>query len=331
LPHVRDIADDVRQAVALYAAASPPQVKDVAAVVLNFRTPDETLLATRSILASDTAPSDVVVVNNDTHADPVLDAHFARVGRGVRRVETGSNLGFSGGMNVGLREALSGGAGFALVANSDVVVPPDCIGRLVSALERHPGAGIAGPAVLSRREPDRIESLGLSFAPATGRMRVRAAGSRVTDHDLSSTTRVDAVSGCLMLIRRDVFDAIGWFDEAYFFGFEDLDFCLRARGAGFATIVAGGARVYHEGGQSIGAASPRRLYFAARNHLRFAERTQAGAGPSPAWRTWTIVGLNLAHAVRPGAGRLHARVAAVLRGTRDHRRGRFGPDTRDPT
>ena len=59
-----------------------------------------------------------------------------------------------------------------------------------------------------------------------------------------------------MLVRREVFEAVGLLDEDYFFGFEDLDFCLRARRAGFATVLAGRATVYHEGSQSLGAGRP---------------------------------------------------------------------------
>jgi GT2 family glycosyltransferase len=131
-----------------------------------------------------------------------------------------------------------------------------------------------------------------------------------------------------MLIRREVFDAIGPLDEQYFFGFEDLDFCLRARAAGFATILAESAAVYHEGGQSIGATSPRRLYFAARNHLRLADRVNPGAnGAVAAGRRASIVMLNLAHAVRARGGSIVGRLAAVVRGTRDYMANRFGPDS----
>ncbi len=324
---VRDIADDVAAAAAWYRVEAPaPSRRTVAAIVLNHRTPDDTLLAVRSLLASDTPPANLLVVNNDAQADPGLRAWLAPAGAPAACLETGANLGFSGGMNVGIREALARGADYVLIANSDVIVPPNCLARLIRALDANPAAGIAGPAVVSRSDPGRLESLGLSFSPVTGRMRVVGAGTRVADHDLSASHAVDAVSGCLMLVKRAVFEAAGLFDEAYFFGFEDLDFCLRARRAGFATIVAGGARACHEGGRSIGAASPRRLYFAARNHLRLAERMAGAGGASPVLRTWSIVALNLAHAARPGGGHIGARLAAVVRGTRDHWRKRYGPD-----
>jgi len=131
-----------------------------------------------------------------------------------------------------------------------------------------------------------------------------------------------------MLVRREVFEAAGLLDEDYFFGFEDLDFCLRARAAGFTTILAGRAEVYHEGGQSIGATSPRRLYFAARNHLRLASRVGPRANRiAAAARSAVIVTLNLAHAVRSRGGSLTSRLAAVVRGTRDYMANRFGPDS----
>ena len=128
-----------------------------------------------------------------------------------------------------------------------------------------------------------------------------------------------------MLVKREVFERIGLLAEEYFFSFEDLDFCLRARAAGFTTVCSGASRGYHEGGQTIGARSPARLYYAARNHLLLASRAaRDGTAFSRAARFGAVVGLNLAHALlRSGTSR-PAAVAAVLRGSRDHLRGRYG-------
>jgi GT2 family glycosyltransferase len=244
----------------------------------------------------------------------------------IAYIHTGSNLGFSGGTNVGIREALARGADRVLLVNSDVIVPPDAVGHLEECLDAASDAGIAGPVVLARSEPNQIASLGMSYAPATGRMRHRGYRTPVAEQ-LQSPDRVtvDGVTGCLMLVKREVFDAIGLFDEEYFFTFEDLDFCLKARRAGFATVLAGRATVYHEGGQSLGATSPRRFYFAARNHLLLARRAGPAAGRLRSWsRTCSIVILNLAHAVVSRGGSLPARVGAAVSGTRDYLAGRLG-------
>ena len=230
-------------------------------------------------------------------------------------------------MNLGIREALRRGADRVLLVNSDVIVPPDCIERLERAIESTPGAGIAGPLIVARSDPDIVGSSGMSYRPSTGRMRHAGFGRAVHVVAPRSAAIVDGVSGCLMLVTRRVFDAIGLLDEDYFFSFEDLDLCLRARGAGFSTVLAGAATAHHEGGRSIGARSPRRLYFAARGHLLLARRAGPPAGRvASACRTGAIVALNLAHAVRCGGAPLPVRIAAVARGVRDYFAGRFGPD-----
>jgi GT2 family glycosyltransferase len=292
--------------------------------VLNYRTPDETLLAVKALLASRRPFDAIIVVNNDA-SDGTRNA-LKDVLAKITYIETGANLGFSGGMNVGIREALARSAGRVLLVNSDVIVPPDALERLEHALGAAPGIGIVGPVVLARSEPDRIATLGMSYAPASGRMKHRGTGGRIADCGrVPVGDTVDAVSGCLMLIKREVFDAVGLFDEEYFFTFEDLDFCLRAQRAGFTTVLAGDATVYHEGGRSLGATSPRRFYYAARNHLRLARRASPASGRARSFgRGCVIVALNLAHAVVSRGGSLPARVGAAGRGTLDYLLGRFG-------
>jgi GT2 family glycosyltransferase/glycosyltransferase involved in cell wall biosynthesis len=316
------VAENLGEAAARDAALRRPALPRLAAVVLNYRTPEDTILAVRALQASDRPVQDVVVVDNAS-ADgsaTVFREHLT----GVRLLETGENLGFSGGSNVGIRDALDRGADLVLLVNADLTLPPDCLGHLEAALTAEADAGIAGPVLLRRAEPDGVASAGIAFTPATGRMRHPEHGLPVESlAGRPATWTVNGVSGCAMLVRREVFHRIGLLDEDYFFSFEDLDFCLRARRAGFSTVVARDAIAYHEGSASIGAQSARRLYFATRNHLRLAER--AGPLTAGAWaRQVSIVLLNLAHAARGTDVRRAAGLRAVLEGALDHRRGRYG-------
>ena len=350
IPSVRTIEEDVRFARRLYREHQPQTTRKaqnrnstvspdsgvdltrIAAVVLNFRTPDETLLAVKSLLASRRPLDDLIVVNNDSDlggdGNGELRGTLKDVWSRISYIETGSNRGFSGGMNVGIRQALERGADRVLLVNSDVIVPPDAVERLDQSLDAAPDAGIVGPAVLARSEPDKIASLGMSYQPLTGRMRHRGTGLTGARADRARAVagrRVDGVSGCLMLVKRGVFETAGFFEEKYFFSFEDLDFCLKARRAGFATILAEGVTIYHEGGRSLGTVSPRRFYYAARNHLLLAQRAAPAAGRLLyAFRGCSIVMLNLAHALVSRGGSLAARLGAVARGTRDYVTGRFG-------
>lgn len=331
IPAVRSIDEDVQWTRTLYArllaaAATPARAttrRDLAAVVLNFQTPDDTVLAVRSLLASRRRLDQIIVVDNG--GSGACREALRAVADDVTLVECGTNLGFSGGMNAGLGKALELGADRVLFVNSDVFVPPDCVARLEEALEAGDHVGIAGPVVLSRSSPGTVSTLGMDYRADTGRMRHRGSGEPAADVQLPESAEVDAVSGCLMLVDRDVFAAVGSFEDDFFFGFEDLDLCLRARRAGFATVLAGRAKALHEGGRSIGAESPRRLYFAARNHLLAAQRAAPDLGHLRAGaRFASIVSLNLAHAVRSRGAALPIRLAAVVRGTLDYALGRFG-------
>ena len=235
---------------------------------------------------------------------------------------TESNLGFSGGMNLGIAHALNDGAAAVALVNNDVYVPPDCLPPLVQRLSGSPETGVVGPVIVARARPDRVASRGMSYASTSGRMRQVGFGDDVTGD--RSDTPVDGVNGCLMVIKRAVFEKVGLFDEAYFFGFEDLDFCLRARRAGFTCVVVGAATAHHEGSLAIGAQSTDRLYYAARNHLRVANRANRFGWGLSAFRGASIVSLNLAHAARCSGGSLAARLWAVGQGTLDYLRGRVG-------
>ena len=297
----------------------------LSAVVLNFQTPADTAIAVGALMASDRPPDEVIVVDND--ATPDCPAALVRWGDAVRYVRTGSNLGFAGGMNVGIRLALERGTDAVLLVNSDVVVAPDCLGKLESALASQPRVGIVGPLVLSRSSPGIVGSSGIDYNTRTGRMRQRGEGTAADLAGCRPEAEVDAVSGCLMLIARRVFDRVGLLDERYFFGFEEIDFCLRAREAGFTTRLHGPAVAYHEGGHAIGAQSPRRLYFASRNHLMLAlSHGDAGNRKRRIARVLFVASLNLAHAVKAPGGSLAARLGAATRGIRDHLRGRYGAD-----
>jgi GT2 family glycosyltransferase len=293
----------------------------IAAVIVNFRTADATLRAASALAASERPIDRLILVDNgsgDDSADRLRSAF-----PGARLVETGANLGFAGGTNRGIEAAIEGGADLVLLVNSDAELEPGCLGALEAALAARSQLGLVGPALVA---PDRrIESLGLRWSPLSGRVRNRGAGRPAdTLAPLSSPRVVDGVSGCVMLIRRRLLDATGGFDERYFYALEDLDLCLRAREKGFGTACVETARAHHEGSATIGARSPRRLYFATRNHLLLAKGAPL-LPPLGVLRSASIVAQHLAQAIITAPAPRLAGLAAVARGIFDHLRRRYGP------
>jgi GT2 family glycosyltransferase/glycosyltransferase involved in cell wall biosynthesis len=298
-----------------------PDRRRIAAVVLNYRTPDQTWLAVRSLQSSRMRASEIIVIDNAS-ADGSAERLRTSLAD-VQVVEASGNGGFSAGCNLGIRRALAGGADHILLVNSDAVLAPAAIDVLVAVLAENAAVGIAAPVLLSREEPDHISSAGISFSQRTGRMRHNGAGRRLGALEPGRLRFVDAVSGCVMLIRRSVFEAAGLLDEEYFFSFEDIEFCLRARSAGFQTVCVPEAIAYHEGGRTIGRRSARRVYFATRNHLRLAAAREGWGRPL---RTALVLGLNAAYVVASPEAPLVGGTAALLRGAWHHFNGRYGPD-----
>jgi GT2 family glycosyltransferase len=295
----------------------------IGAVVLNYRTPGDTILAVRSLQAADTTLAPIVVVDNGSGDDSLecLRRHL----QGIELLALERNVGFSVGCNAGIRTALDSGAEGVLLLNSDVVVPPGAPAAMAQILASQPRVGIVSTIVRRRQNPDVVESIGLSYRVATGRMRLIEHGSRVESLPRFESRIVDAVTGCAMLIRREVFESVGVLRDEYFFGFEDLDFCCRARERGWLSACAGTTFVLHGGHGSIGRRASARAYFATRNHLLVASRfPSADSRVRRIARLAHVVALNLAHSVRardiPPTGGL---MATVL-GVRDFLRGKTG-------
>ena len=300
---------------------SPRRPRRLAAVVVNHKTPVDTALAVTSLLASERRLDAIVVVDNDSVAE--LKATAPGWGAQVQYIHTGRNLGFAGGANAGVRAALAGDAAAVFLLNSDAEVPPGCVGRLDDALQAAPQAGIAAPLLLSRKDSAVVASAGIDYDTRTGRMLERHAGRRYHEIDTAPGERV-AASGCALLVTRETWKRIGLFDERYFFGFEDIDLCLRARASGLTTLLVDGAVAYHQGGGTLAPTSRRRFYFAARNHLLLAHDHAAGGPIAGLIRPFTVSALNIAHAMTATGGSRAGKLWATVRGITDYLTGRTG-------
>jgi GT2 family glycosyltransferase len=257
---------------------SPPgPLPDTWVVVVNWN--GALLLgACLNALARQSHPVHVVVVDNGS-AD---ESEKLVIGRaGVEWCPTGENLGFAGGSNVGIRRALEAGARFVALVNTDVVVEPDWIERLVADADAHPEAGIFGGLLLLADDPARVNSTGL-VVDALGRVRDRDFGVEV-----ARLAREDGptlgVTGGAVLLRADALRRVGLLDPAYFAYYEDADLCARARRAGIGCRYVAAARATHGFGRSVGAGSPRQRYLLARNHLRYV------AAHLPLWRALPLL------------------------------------------
>lgn len=188
------------------------------------------------------------------------------------------NLGFTGGNNIGISYAMKRGADYIWLLNNDTVVDPGAL-SLVDAFS-DPAVGVAGskiyfaPGHEYHKDRYKKNELGRVFWYAGGLIdweNIYASHRGVDEvdrgqYDVAYDTMF--VTGCSMMIRRSVIEKIGFLDSKYYLYLEDLDFCLRAAGAGFRLRYFPGSVVWHvNAGSSGGAGSPIHDYYITRNRL----------------------------------------------------------------
>ena len=247
----------------------------VGVVVVHWGDRADTLECVRSVGASWLPAHPLVVIDNGTGALDG-DAIESLVPGAVLR-SLPENTGFTGGSNRGIHEALARGAQYVLLLNNDAIVAPDALGALAAVAAAAPRVGAVGAKVLMAADPERVWA---TWSRLTWRAAlVENVGQGELDGPAFDVDRdVDGVPGCAVLLTRAALERVGLLDDRFFAYHEDLDWCLRARAAGFRIRFAAGARVYHRGEGSLGSRGPANpvRYLSARNTVLFARKHARG-------------------------------------------------------
>ncbi|HEY2773511.1 MAG TPA: glycosyltransferase family 2 protein [Candidatus Binatia bacterium] len=254
-----------------------PQAARVVAVVLDWNGASDTVRCVRSLAALSDGALETIVVDNGSRRSP-RDA-LASAGLDASIVETGVNLGYAGGNNVGIAAALERGADFVWILNNDVEVDAGGLEPLLEAAARSPRAGVLGSRVVRGDDPSRIW---VAWGEVTwGQSLIRLVGENAADDERYRIERdVEWLPGCALLFRAAALREVGGFDEEFFAYHEDVDWAARARRAGWTCRYVGTSRiVHHIHGSSGGAAhyGGFRKYLSARNSVLYARRHATAA------------------------------------------------------
>jgi GT2 family glycosyltransferase len=291
----------------------------VVVVVLNWNGLNETR-SCLDALGKVTYPKVKVVVVDNGSTDGSVDVLQAEYPQ-VMLLPLSENVGFAGGNNHGLCHALRQGADYVLLLNNDARIAPDAVDVLVQAAQMDRQNGILGAIIYRDDDSQHIESAGGWLNLYTGRFRhfETLPANQLYPYE------VDIVSGCAMMIRREVMEEVGLLNECYFAYFEDAEWCMRVHRAGYRVVAVPGAQVWHRGSAASGGSNaPLRIYYSVRNHLLMVN-TQAPARHRlhRAWRDAWIIALNFAYVIVGPVVKV-AGLRAFARGICDYYFSRFG-------
>jgi GT2 family glycosyltransferase len=292
------------------------------AIVLSWNGRDETLACLESLSGAADPPIRVVCVDNgstDGSVEAVRERHPE-----AHLIENGTNLGFSGGHNAGIRWALEHGAEWVILVNNDVVVAPDVVAAFLAASHRHPSAGVLAGKLYLADDPDRVAFAGQRYRAWLGYSGRHRGEGRIDGPRYRREAPTDRAAGALMAVSRAAIETIGGLDEELFAYVEDVDWSLRARAAGFDVVFVPAARGWHKVAAATGgSASTHNLYFGARNTIVVCERHRPLPLPLSWLRRGVVLVTFLAHALR--RPNRQAAVRAVVDGYRDGCARRLGP------
>jgi GT2 family glycosyltransferase len=293
----------------------------VAAVVVEYRTPDLTRACVRALAASRGVECIPVIADQS----PAAESGLARLAaeQGGTYVALPENLGFAGGANRGIATALPLAPRAMAVLNPDVRVAPDCLAELVAALDRHPGVGLVGPGLLQEGAPAPTWwNAGSEIDWPSGRPRSRLHGEPWT-LPAEGLIDCDFVCGSLLVFRPEFLASVGYLSGEYFLYFEDADLAYRTRRTGLRTCVVPRASAWHLGGGSSAGLEAECAYYRARNRLLFSRAWNPRPVLGRLYRTVFALRLLARSLVRFAGG--HGPAAWLpARAVLDHARGRYG-------
>lgn len=216
------------------------KTKKISVIILNFNGGKDLLKTIQSVLDSNYKNLEIILVDNNS-TDNSLNLAKENFSQ-FHFVKNKKNLGFGAGNNVGIKWAFENKADFVFLLNNDALVQKNTISSLVKAIENEKNIGLVSPIIYSDLDYKKIWFCGGKIN--WWKMRAEHYNSSRIQACLNPT-KTECITGCAMLISREVFEKVGLFDERFFLYYEDTDLSLRVKNSGFKNLVVSNSKVFH--------------------------------------------------------------------------------------
>jgi hypothetical protein len=238
-------------------------------IILNWNGKADTLECLASVRAIDYPNYEIVVVDNGSFdgSEEAIRAAFPK----VTFIQTCENLGYAGGNNVGIRYGLNDGAEYVWLLNNDTVVDGEVLSALVEVAQADERIGMVGSKIYYHAQPDVIWYAGATLDLENGAKTAHVGSGEKEVGQFEAVQDVGYVTGCSLLVKREVIDRIGLIPEVYFLYFEETEWNLLAQRAGYRTVIAPKSKLWHKVSADV-QIKPTFLYYMTRNRFLFVKR-----------------------------------------------------------
>lgn len=249
--------------------------KSVFTIVLNWNNLNDTSDTIQCLLNQVVVNHKIILVDNNSkeYIRNELKNKFPN----LIFIDNDSNLGYTGGNNVGIKYALENGADIIIIANNDIFIYDRfLISKIVKTFQEFADKiSIIGPRLMYFSEKENVEESGTTFFYSK-RDNCYLNDFMLSERKLNETIKYyDGVPGAFMAVKKDVFEKIGLLDERIFLYGDEIDFCYRAWKNDQLVAVNNSLIVYHKGSRNKTFINPLAVYYITRNSLYFLKKHKA--------------------------------------------------------
>jgi len=240
---------------------------EVSIIILNWNGLNDTVECLESLKKVTYPNYRVILVDNGSRGDDVKTLRES-FGDYVHIIANDRNYGFAEGNNIGMRYALANfSPAYLLLLNNDVTVDRDSLTELVKAAENDHQIGLLGPLVYNYYKPSVVRGNGSGMRISWWRGTNVPIRPSARNDEKSGIRQADSIEGSCMLVPRRVVEQIGMLDQEYFAYWEETDWCVRIKRAGYKVCCVLSSKIWHKSPPSY--IDTFKLYYFLRNNILF--------------------------------------------------------------
>ena len=242
-------------------------------ILVNYNGYEDTNECVRSLKKTSYPNFKIIIVDNASTNDSLT--YLKKSSKDCRIIESKDNLGFAGGNNLGIEYALNNGADYVMLLNNDTLVEPNFLDEMLNTVKGNAKVGLVGCKIMYYPKKDTIWYGGgyINWFKFIG---VHYGLKEIDNGQCDREKEIDFMTGCCMLIKREVFEKTGLLSDDYFMYFEDVDFCVKVKDSGYKIWYNPKAVIYHKVGLSGGGEeSSFSIKWGTRNRLLFMKKYKA--------------------------------------------------------